>query len=65
MRLPLYFRRSSSAHEAARLGLARSMTHSVRVCLGFGALFCPHVLLVYFGARGSEAAHYDQNEPYS
>jgi len=38
MRLPPYFRRSSSAPEAARLGLAGSMTHSVRVCLGFDAL---------------------------
>ena len=38
MRLPPYFRRSSSAPEAARLELAGSMTHSARVCLGFDAL---------------------------
>jgi hypothetical protein len=30
MRLPPYFRRSSSAPEAAQLGLAGSMTHSAR-----------------------------------
>jgi hypothetical protein len=38
MRLSLYFRRSSSAPEAAQLGLAGSMSHSARVCLGFDAL---------------------------
>jgi hypothetical protein len=38
MRLPFYFRCSSSAPEAARLGLAGSMTHSARVCLGFDAV---------------------------
>ena len=38
MRLLLYFRRSYSAPEGARLGLAGSMTHSARVCVGFDAL---------------------------
>jgi hypothetical protein len=34
MRLPSCFRRSSSAPEAARLGLAGSMTHSARELFG-------------------------------
>jgi hypothetical protein len=38
MRLSSCFRRSSSAPEAARLGLAGSLTHSARACLGFDAL---------------------------
>ena len=38
MPLPPYFRRSSNAPEAARFGLAGSMTCSARVCLGFDVL---------------------------
>lgn len=38
MPLPPHFRRSSSAPEATRLGLAGSITHSARVCLGFDVL---------------------------
>jgi hypothetical protein len=38
MRLPSCFRRSSSAPEAAGLGLAGSMTNSARVCLVSHAL---------------------------
>jgi hypothetical protein len=38
MRLPSCFRRSSSAPEAARLGLAGSITYSARVCLVSHAL---------------------------
>jgi hypothetical protein len=38
MRLPPHFRRSSSAPEAARLGLVGSMTYSARVCLVSHAL---------------------------
>jgi hypothetical protein len=50
MRLPLCFRRSSSAPEAARLG-----PHSARVCLGFDALhFARMSCLFTFALKGQK-----------
>jgi hypothetical protein len=48
MRLPLSFRRPSSAPEAAQLGLVDALC--TRLSVVRRAAFCLHVLLVYFGA---------------